>query len=139
MANYGTDISTFAAPSNAVGLDPLMPLISGSRVVLEAVARRYMTPRGSLPQGPARNVSEYGYDLMSLVAKRMTQVAILRAKADIEAEAEKEAGVLKATLVEFLETSSNVYRVRITIELATGPFPLVLSVSAVTVAILQAA
>lgn len=43
---YGTAISTFVAGQR--GLDRNMRLISGPRVVLEGIARRWLTPRGSL-------------------------------------------------------------------------------------------
>ncbi len=136
--DFGSDISTFAGVGNTVDIDPLLPLMTGQRCVLEAVARRFMTVRGSLAQGAGKDVASYGFDLMGIVGKRMTQVAILRAQADIEAEAEKEQRVLKATLVEFVEVTPNAYRMRLSISTAGGPFDLTLSVSAVSVAILQA-
>lgn len=133
---YGTDLSTFAGVGNAVGADPLFLPISGPRVVLEAVARRLMTPRGALPRHPG-----YGYDLLSLCSKRMTTVARKRAEADIKAECEQDPRVLSATVVEFAEVAGapHRYRLRISLELAEGPFDLVLGIGDVTVTMLRAA
>lgn len=131
---YGSDLSTFSGSGNSIGLDPLGTPITGPRVVLEAVARRLMTPRGSLPGFP-----QYGFDLMGLLGKRLTPVAKKRIEADIVAECEADERVLKATIVEFVETSKDQYRLRIALQLTEGPFALVLSVSQVTVELLQAA
>lgn len=54
----GTDIST----PGAADLDPYFGLVSGGRCLCEALARRLVTPRGSLLNFPS-----YGYDLRQWV------------------------------------------------------------------------
>lgn len=54
MPNYGTDFSTVP------DLDPNMGLISGPKVVLEAIARRLQTPQGWYADDP-----RYGVDLIA--------------------------------------------------------------------------
>lgn len=130
---YGSDLSTFAGPDGTPDIDPLFRPITGPRVVLEAVARRLMTPRGTMPGAP-----NYGFDLMGLLGKKMTRVEIERAKRDIEAEANRDERVESAKVVEFVETSKNKFRLRLSVTLAEGPFTLVLSITDVSVQLLQA-
>lgn len=130
---YGSDISSFAGIGGALGVDPLMPLISGPRVVLEDVARRFMTVRGSIPNAP-----DFGFDLISLAGKRMNAVQIERLRSEIENEAEKDQRVLSAKVVEFVETGRTSFRMGLSLKLASGPFTLTLAVADVTLTILQA-
>lgn len=44
MKNYGSDLSTFTSATPDLSFKP----ISGKRAILEAVARRWITPRGTL-------------------------------------------------------------------------------------------
>jgi hypothetical protein len=132
---YGSDISTFAGADGSIDIDPLFRPITGPRVVLECVARRLMTPSGTCPGADAM-----GYDLMGLLGKRMTRLAIERAKQDIAVEAGRDERVISAKVVEFRETAkgSGTFIIRIALELATGPFILVLQASQVSVELLQA-
>ena len=131
---YGSDLSTFAGSGGGVGADPLFRPITGPRVVLEAVARRLMTPRGALLDFP-----DYGYDLQGLIGKRLTGVAKRRIESDIKAECEAEERVLSATIIDFVETALNSFRAQIQLTLAEGTFDLVLGVDEVTVRIHRAA
>jgi hypothetical protein len=132
--DFGTDLSTFAGDEGAVDLDPLLPPMSGERVALEGIARRWSTPRGSL--GFA-GLPDYGYDLMTLAAKRMSPLAIARAQAALAAEAAREQGVLGCS-VSIVETSQNNYRVTASVRFASGPYTLVLSVDQLTIQLLRA-
>lgn len=130
---YGSDVSTFAGPGGTPDIDPLLPPITGPRVVLERVARRLITPRGSMPEAPL-----YGYAIQDQLARRMRPVDRERMKNDIVQEAEKEPGVKSATVAELSKVGAGKFRMRLSIQLAEGPFALVLSVDQVTVALLSA-
>ena len=87
LDSYGSDVSTFVADGeDGFGLDPLMAEITGPRVVLEACARRLMTPRGSLLSAP-----DYGYDLLGKLSGRMSALARERIGSDISAELLRDA------------------------------------------------
>lgn len=133
--DLGSDISTFAGLLGAVDFDPLFPEMTGARVALEGIARRLSTPRGSL--GFA-GLPDYGYDLITLCGKRMSPLAIARAEAAIAREASAEQGVRKATAT-ITETAPMTYHVSIAVELADGPYSLVLSVSNLSIQLLRAA
>ncbi len=125
--DYGTDVS--ALPD----LDPSFAPRTGRAMVGEAVARRYSTPRGSLPSD-----SDYGLDLREFVHEQLTTATATRLKASIEAEAEKDERVLSASAVTTFVESTNTLTVEITLQLADGPFKLVLTVTAVSVEVLRA-
>ena len=131
MDAYGSDLSTFQV--DGVDLDPIMPLITGPRVVLEACARRLMTPRGSLLSAP-----DYGYDLLGKLSGRMSALARERIGSDISAELLRDERVLSAKVTEFSDQGLGSWRIRIAIGLATGPFTLVISASSLTLTLLQA-
>ncbi len=130
---YGTDIETFAGPGGTVDIDPLLPLISGPRVVLVRVARRLITPRGFLPEAPL-----YGYALADQLGRRTRAIDRERMKVEIEEEAEKEQFVKSAKVIEFTKTGFGKYRISLRITLAEGPFRMVLGVDQVTTALLEA-
>lgn len=58
MASLGIDISTPVQGSGEVGLDPYFSLASEGTAYVQAIARRWVTPRGSLYRHP-----EYGHDV----------------------------------------------------------------------------
>lgn len=129
---YGEDISTFALGTDGnLGLDGTMSPLIGARVVLEACARRLQTRRGML-----RGAPDYGFDLVTRVGARISAVGRERLRASIEAECLKDERVRSAKVVKFLSTGDS-YDIRISIELASGKFDLVLSVDSVSVTILQ--
>lgn len=129
--DYGTDISTFAGVGGLVDIDPRFPLISGPRVPLEHVARRLMTMSGTLPGG-----QDGGFDLTTMAGKRMSAVTIKRAEARIAAEAARDQRVRSAE-ARIEQVSQDRFRVRVSVRLVDGPFSLVLSVSSVTVELLE--
>jgi hypothetical protein len=114
--------------------DLTMPSImaSGFRVVGEAVARRWNTPRGGLVDDP-----DYGFDLTDYVGDDIGPTDIARISHMAGAEAEKDERVLSADVTVSL-LSSGVLTVSGVITTAAGPFQLVVAVTGVSVTLLQA-
>lgn len=128
--DYGLDISTFASSSFLQpDIDPSMPLITGNRVVAEAIARRLLTRRGKLIGSP-----NYGIDVRDFLNAAIDTRQISSIQGVIQTEVEKEERVETAVVgVTFAGE-------RLTTDVrgatADGPFELVLNVSAVTVELL---
>lgn len=69
--DYGTDLSTYMDPSSGVpDLDPTFAIISGPRVVIERVARKLMTPTGSMLK------AGWGFDMRSVLQSSLTPAQI---------------------------------------------------------------
>jgi len=129
---YGSDFSTFV--DGVADLDPTFAIITGQRVVAEALARRFMQGAGTLEDDP-----RYGYDLRQETGARLTAVRRVRIAAKIVAQCQEDPRVLSATVAELTSDTPGRFRVSVKVTLASGPFDLVLSVSAVTVEILKVA
>jgi phage baseplate assembly protein W len=127
MADFGSDISTYVNGD----LDPTFTVITGPRVVAEAVARRLETPRGRLPEDP-----NYGYDLRILLNGSFTAADLARHESAIAAEAEKDPRVERADATLSLGADRRLVA-RVVLHTAEGPFALVLDVSQVSVALLR--
>jgi phage baseplate assembly protein W len=127
MVDFGSDISTFP------DLDETFSPISGRKVVAEAVARWLSTPRGSMPFYPTR-----GIDLRQWLNARMTDSAAFALTSNVEAECEADERVLRATATVAFEPATTSMRISIDLELADGPFKLVLWVSQADLQILTA-
>lgn len=123
----GIDVSTFVDGD----LDPTFELITGPRVVAEAVARRLMTPRGGLVRNPA-----YGTDLRQWVNGSLTNARRAALRSAIAGEASQDPRV-ESIEVELVEVGSAM-RVSITGRCAAGPFDLVLDPADLTVDLLNA-
>ena len=130
--DYGSDVSTFAGGN---GLDPSFATITGPRVVAEALARRLMTPAGTMIGDP-----NYGYDLRALINKRLTVADLYSVRSSIAAELVKDERVQDVPTCDLTaDTSTGVVTVTASVDLGQGPFALVLAVSAVTVQLLKVA
>lgn len=125
MPDYGQDISTFP------GLDPTFTLIGGPRIVAEACARRLMTPHGALVDAP-----NYGLDLRAFVNASIDAGTLGRLPDLIAAECEKDERVRGATAQASYGAASMTLTVSVTLELAAGPFTLVLLVTAATLTLI---
>lgn len=125
--NYGTDLScvTDLAPDGRTE--------TGVRLVGEAIARRWMTPRGRLMGDP-----NYGYDLTQFVNADMSPRDIALLQAGAEAEALKDERVDACDVTATLGADS-VLTITATVETGEGPFDLVVSVSSVTVELISVA
>lgn len=112
-------------------LSPDMREVTGRRCLAEAIARRYISDRGTLLGDP-----NYGYNLLDFMNADVTPVDIGELQSGAEAEALKDERVLRADVVATLEDDGTL-TVIVTLTDADGPFTLTLSVSAVTVTILD--
>jgi phage baseplate assembly protein W len=118
LSNFGT---TWSCVSDIT--QPAV-LVSGNQAVAEAIARRLQTPRGGLIDDP-----NYGYDLTAFINDDLTTPQLASIQSQVSAECLKDQRVrAAATTVTFF---SGVLIVSIVLTTATGPFTLVLSVSAV--------
>lgn len=123
--DFGTDISCLD-DMNETGR-----LVSGPRMLLEAVYRRLTTPRGSLSGAP-----NYGYDLRSLLSLEMTAVQRASIPGRIAQEVEKDERIQSCTVrIEAFGPRSLTLSIACTT--AEGPFRLTLGVAGVTVKILS--
>ncbi len=126
LPDFGTTLScTF-------DLDPMGAVVSGLTALSQALVRRITTPRGRLLTDP-----NYGYDVTGELNDDVTtqQVAAIGSAMDQEFLKDQRvfASLTTVTLASdgSLDTSS-------LIQSSLGPFSLVLSVSQVSVAIIQA-
>lgn len=130
MADFGADVSVFYG--GALDINPTGAVISGPGIVLEGIAKRLMTPKGLLRRHP-----NYGFDLRTRIGARISEVGLRRLESAIRTEVQAQEGVLAAPTVR-LERAGSTYQLTIAVDLAEGPFALVLDVSNVTVKILRA-
>lgn len=125
--DLGTDIST----PDASDLDPMFRLVSGTRGLAEALARRLVTPRGTLLDDPA-----YGYDLRSRLNDNLTPGDLAQLAVDVRAELARDERVEDAAVT--VTFANSTLRVAAVVATAAGPFRLVLAVSSVTAEVLAA-
>ena len=127
--DYGFDLSAVS------DIDPGFRTVSGRRLLAEAIARRLQTPRGRLADDP-----NYGYDLTGLLKADFAPQDLARIASLVEAECTKDERVVGASATVTLQVPSSPSTgllVSVLIQDGSGPFPLVLAVSGVTVQILQ--
>lgn len=120
MTDYGTDCS--CVPD----LDPTFSIRSGPHVVGEAIARRFLTPRGSVSWDLA-----YGWDTRQLLNDYLQPLQFPQIAAQLEAEARKDERVASASVTLFLGLLPNTLRIKCLLTLASGPFQFELTVSQV--------
>ena len=126
MTDYGTTLSC------AFDLDAMGAQSSGLTALSDALVRRITTPRGRLLTDP-----NYGYDIQGELNDDVTTQQVGQIASNMDQEFLKDQRVFaSSTTVALnadgsLDTSSS-------IQSALGPFSLVLAVSNVTVAIIQA-
>lgn len=122
--DYGTDCTA------TTDLDPYFTLVSGTTVVAQSLARRLQTPPGGLLDDP-----DYGYDLRSWVNRDMTTRDRFELTQRVEAEVMKDERV--SSVVVSLGVTTTTITVDLAVTLRAGEtFPLVLTVSSVTVSVL---
>ena len=124
-----TDLGTDIATPDAADPDPYFAPVSGWRGLGQALARRLVTPRGSLLDDPS-----YGYDLRSRLNDSLTPADLAALGAVVKRELEADERVESAAPVVTLAGSA--LRVSARITTAAGPFRLVLAVGSVTAEIL---
>jgi hypothetical protein len=125
MTDFGTDLSCV----KDISAD--CREVSDRRVVAEAIARRFLTPRAGLLDDP-----NYGDDLTIYLNDDITRASIAQLESQAIAECQKDERVLSATAVA-VQTDQDTLEVTITLDVGDGPFDLVLSVSSVSSDILR--
>ena len=124
--NYGIAISC------VVGLDPTGMMVSGRRCLIEALARRLVTPPGRLLDDP-----DYGFDLMGEINDDLTPAEINEIAGSIDTEFLKDERVIASSTTSTFNYTTGVLLLNTTLTDGVGPFSLVLAASAVTVTILD--
>lgn len=124
MADFGTDISTFP------DLDPAFTVISGPRVVVEALARRLTTPRGSLVSDP-----DYGFDTRQLLHLDLSPREEARVLAQMQAQLEADERVLSAS-VQLVRSAGDTLRIVVRFRTLDGPFAFTLAIAEVSTKLL---
>ena len=106
--------------------------VTGTRLVAQAVYRRFITERGALRGG--EDEANYGLDLTQLVGQRGGRAPAESIKGRIRNEARKDPRVLDAdvTVVRSVSGAAESWEITIQGRTATGPFELVLAVDEVT-------
>lgn len=127
MADYGSDVSTFP------DLDAGFSAMTGRRVVAERIARRFTTPRGSLSWAP-----NDGVDVRAWLNESVTRARLSEWSRALEQEAEKDEAVLSASVSLAYDQAAMAIKISATLDLADGPFSLVLAVSGVSLTIIDA-
>lgn len=127
MVEFGTDLST----PDALDIDPMGRTVSGLEALAQALARRFVTRRGSLKNAPA-----YGYDLRLLLADALTagDIAAAETRCLEQLRADERVDDARVSLT-FNQTTERL-RLEARVTTAEGPFRLVLDVSEVTAKIL---
>jgi hypothetical protein len=119
--DFGTDISC------VTDLDPSLSVVSGRRLLAEAIARRWITVPGGLFYD-----AEYGGGLLLYLSGEMQSVDAIGAQ--LENEALKDERVLGAQVT--VTFGGETLRVRALLSDAQGPFPFTLLVSQLSVELL---
>jgi len=124
--DFGTDISSWLG--HTPDLDPTFSTISGPRVVVESVARRWITLNGGgLFYSPA-----YGFDTRLLLNSRMDASQYPGIAMQLEAEALKDERVRAIAVVLSFNPTAQLLSIRGTITLATGTFAFVFQINTTT-------
>ena len=121
MADLGTDIG------GVMDLGPSLAPVSGRRALIEAVARRLVTPRGALWYDPA-----YGYDLRQFLNGIASSPSQIVAGVTEQAEADERVVGAQASAT-FI---GNTLVVKVALLDSSGPFTFTINVGQVTVELL---
>lgn len=132
MTDYGTDVRFLFGAGGTIDLDPYFQPIEGVTAVAHAVARRLVTPAGSLSWD-----SDVGLDLRQYVNEGLVPAQLPAIASLVRIEAEKDERVESAKADAKLDRLTGVLSISITCTTAAGPFTLVLSVTSLTVELLS--
>lgn len=123
MANndYGSDLSTYANPASGIAdLDPSWAVIVGPLVVIQRIARKLMTPTGSMLK------PGWGYDLRSALQGSLTPAQIGALRGIIADQVSQEPEVDEAVVTINYTLQVKTLEIVVLITLITGEeFPLV--------------
>jgi len=126
--DFGTDVSTFVDGD----LDPFFRVISGKRVVAEAIVRRWTTPQGALFFD-----ENFGRDVRDLLGQATSPQTLFALKNALVAQAEEDERVAEISVDVSLDVRSRKLLIRGEIATADGPFTLVVSISDLSVDLLS--
>lgn len=133
MARPLPDVDFGTCWSCTVELTDPAVMVTGFRVIAEAIVRRWQTPRGALIDDP-----NYGYDVAQWTSGDMGPGDLARVASEAGAEAEKDERVLSCDVTVSVLTG-NAMNVIGKVETSKGPFTLVVGVDQVSVTLLQVA
>lgn len=121
---FGSDIAC------VFELDPGFRETTGNQMLGEAIARRWITPRGGILLDP-----NYGFDLNDYLDADVTAQDIARIQNSLEVEALKDQRIINATVQVSILNGNLVVNASLTT--ANGPFTLVVSVNNLNTTLLQ--
>jgi hypothetical protein len=116
--DFGSDVLVFP------DLDETLTLVHDKRVLVEALARRFVTERGQLPFH-----ENYGFDLRRLLNAPIRTSELAAIKTGVEDQCEDDERVLAAECAPEFNAATKTLRIPVEVETADGPFAFVLSVS----------
>lgn len=125
-SDYGVDLDILTDTRASLSL------AAGLRNIGNAIARRVTTPRGTLFYD-----LDYGFDVRAFLNAGFTIDQLSRLQAQISTEVEKDPRVDSADVTLSPDIENQKMTITIRLELATGPFELILGVSALTVDLLE--
>lgn len=129
---FGTDLATIVNTSGDLDLDPSMFEASGRDVLAQSLARRQLTPLGSVIDSP-----NDCFDLRQWLSEGMTNAQIKQLASIITNELKKDQRVTDAVVGVTYTQATNTLTVIENITSGYGPFTLTLAISQVTVSILM--
>jgi phage baseplate assembly protein W len=141
VASTGATATPNTAAGDVVGLDiacindidsSLSLCYDANTLLLQSIARRLITPRGSLCYNP-----DYGFDLRGYLNAGLTTRQVASLEGEIQAECEKDERVSSADVTVRATAAAMTMAVKIELETVYGNTALTLLVSGVTVEILR--
>ncbi len=126
MTEYGLDLSAVH------DLDATLREVSETQLMLEAIARRITTPRGSAIDAP-----DDGIDVRDFLSASLSREYLASIQMIVRAEILKEERVLEAIVLVTFSQAAKALSIRIQGYGADGPFRLTIAVSAATIELLE--
>jgi phage baseplate assembly protein W len=131
--DYGRDLRNTRSTAYPWDIDGTGREVRGITLLVEALFRRLITPRGRLIGDP-----DYGFDVRDLVNEGLSEITgIASIKAQIEMECMKDQQVESVDVTPTWIPSTGELLLEIVGESGLGPFSLVLSVTTISVTLLS--
>jgi phage baseplate assembly protein W len=129
--DYGTDVNAYS------DLPLRWALTNGTRNVINAIVRRLTTTRGAL--AVIGEDPDYGLDIRNLLGESFTPATIAKWRADIAQECEKDERVQHTDVTITQIVGGAIITISVTLADGSVPFSFVLSLTNLTVTLLEAA
>lgn len=123
MADLGRDISAWP------DLDTSFAMVEGRTAYAQAIARRCVTRKGSLPFHPS-----YGFDVRAFLNEAISTTDLHRIKAGVEDQAAQDERTVDAQAT--VTFTAGALRLDLLLDTGDGPFPLTLTVDQVSTTLL---